>query len=108
MARPKKDPNEQRSESARATLTVSEKLHVQEQAQLAGLQEERRPQPDAQRGRYLHHHDFTRRDDEQARPVQEDRRRDHLRGVVDCRGARTRRDDVRFQEPLKGLEPCLE
>ena len=39
MARPKKDPDDQRSESARATLTVSEKLHVQAQAEAAGLSE---------------------------------------------------------------------
>ena len=39
MARPKKDPDDQRSESVRSTLTVSEKLHVQTQAKLAGLSE---------------------------------------------------------------------
>lgn len=39
MARPKKEPDEQRSESTRATLTVSEKQHVQEQAAAAGLSE---------------------------------------------------------------------
>lgn len=39
MARPKKEPDEQRSESVRSTLTVSEKLHVQAQAKAAGLSE---------------------------------------------------------------------
>ena len=39
MARPRKQPKEQRTESVRATLTVEEKLHVQRQAEAAGVTE---------------------------------------------------------------------
>ena len=39
MARPKKQPHEQRTESTRADLTLAEKEHVREQARLAGISE---------------------------------------------------------------------
>jgi len=37
MARPRKQPDEKRTASVRADLTVAEKLHVQEQAARAGM-----------------------------------------------------------------------
>lgn len=39
MARPQKAPDDKRCESVRSTMTVKEKLHVTEQAKLAGLSE---------------------------------------------------------------------
>lgn len=39
MARPKKQPHEQRTASTRADLTVAEKLYLSEQASRAGLTE---------------------------------------------------------------------
>ncbi len=39
MARPRKDPGEQRSETVKTAVTVAEKLFVQDQAQTAGLSE---------------------------------------------------------------------